>query len=287
MERSVSESDSADWLVFLPPSFWDSAGRFIRKRSILDTFRDVAWEFRRRLRELGNRAPYLAPTRQTWPLRGEERWTVATLLLIAILAGFNSLFDNPLVPRAIAKAPSALGMGQTWNMFSDPMRDDGTFRCNATLSDDSHVDLLDSAGVIARDKRQGGHWLATDRRWRKFLRNLSREDNLTQRAVFVEWLRREWDLKHPNRTVVSQTLSFELEFTMPPGESPKEGRVLYFIWDDGRVQNLSREEIDDQVRKIIVPSNASAPEQTRLDHLLGRQTHLKAPIAMNPLLFSD
>ncbi len=132
-------------------------------------------------------------------------------LFVQIVAGLFTLFvivqnvstiDSPWVARlrsrALAQITVRLQLDQRWYLFApQPRAVDSWFVFDGLLADGSHVDPLRPEMAVTFDKPALVSATFPSMRWRCSLRSIA-APNSPRLVKLAEYLKREWDAKHPN-----------------------------------------------------------------------------------------
>jgi hypothetical protein len=122
------------------------------------------------------------------------RTLVAALIFVAALA-FNLetlTGKNNIVPRGARGTLLALHLEQNWNMFTRPLAD-GWFVAKAREQDGHVVDVLTRGQPFTLDKPASVVAGFPSMRWRKYVTNLARPADRSERAPFARYLCRGWN----------------------------------------------------------------------------------------------
>ncbi len=117
-------------------------------------------------------------------------------------------------------------IGQQWNMFSpNPPKDDGWFVIPGVLRNGQEIDLFTGNTPPSYSKPELVSALYPRWRWRKYMRNLSNNDNQGYRMYYGKYLCRSWNDTHD---ASQQLMSFDMVFMkeITPPISSQTGEAL-------------------------------------------------------------
>lgn len=203
------------WIPFLPSDFWDRLGR---GRA---TFRAAA-----------DAGPC-----HRWMRNGVTQ-AFALLCLVYVML-WNLRTTNRerwerVFPMSLNPFGYALRIDQCWALFAPkPLTEDGWLVLEATLRDGSKVDLIRSGRPVSYEKPARISAEYRDCKWQKLEMNLYLAQFQKVREPFGQHLAAQWNsTQPPNRQVVSWTLNYMRELTLPLGFAVTPQKVE--LWRSGQ-----------------------------------------------------
>lgn len=238
----------AGWVLFLPPAFWDGrVARFVwstlaRRPWIAQQTGTIA------LSQM-NKSPAGGAPQSGFPIYAQHPMLFFLRLLLhvlrnsfgvargavcLVLLGFVIWYNaatlqkkfSDVMPRSVSQFAPPLVLGQKWDMFSRPTRDDGWFVASAKLADGREVDLLRGGAAVDAAKPADVAGMFPNHRWRKFYRQLVSDKYQHYREAVAQYLGRTWNERHQagDRAVTVELLYYR-EKTLPDPRQMKVVRV--------------------------------------------------------------
>jgi hypothetical protein len=127
-----------------------------------------------------------------------------------------------LMPRGWERVAIATGLWQKWNLFQNPMDDDGWYVVVAHLDDGRDIDLLRDGAPADWDSYRKPRSISSrfpNHRWRKYYRNILAESAARYREPLCRYLAASWQRQHPQD---GRIVSVELQYMQEMGEGPDE-----------------------------------------------------------------
>jgi len=204
------------WIPYLPGRLWDQLAYRLRNsplRRAYDTaFAPLIRAHEARVRKWVEKRKPLPEIDPSVPMQ-----VVAALILLFVIQwNVHAALGRKSPGQRFA---NAIRQDQHWGMFAPrPLVEDGWFVVVARLSDGSLVDLF--RGGKAADFTKPGYIPAGYRnaRWGKHWMNLWEARYAPYRHFMADWMARDWNASHPDRTVEIMTIWFCLEQSPLPGE---------------------------------------------------------------------
>ena len=207
------------WLQFLPSEFWEYVQRRWARanpawRLQLATIRD-------RFAALAHRLPTAdshifgvnaaGPRFRALVFRATE--VVALFFLVYVflwnLRSLNYARYLRVLPPSTDWIADATRLDQVWNMFAPPPQsNDGWFVIPAKLSNGVEVDLFRDGMPLTWQKPPLVVATSKGERWQKYMMNLTISSNVDHRAFYADYLRRDWDSRHPEFLHISSLQIF-------------------------------------------------------------------------------
>lgn len=215
------------WLPYLPGSFWDALGARVRASAPLRPLVGVA----DRVRAARERAVerWVAARKPLPQIAPSMPMQICAVFCLAFVLQWN--VANALGKRgALGTFATVVRQDQHWAMFAPrPMVDDGWYTMPALLSDGSKVDLFRDGAPLSADKPAYVPAGYANARWAKYYMNLWQQRYAPYRRYLIDWKRRAWNARHPDRQATAVSLIFNLQISPPPGgvKSPPKRVTLW------------------------------------------------------------
>ncbi|MEM8667795.1 MAG: HTTM domain-containing protein [Planctomycetota bacterium] len=199
------------WALFLPSSFWNSVR--IKRMFQIET-EDPARALE---------TPATQMTRFSLIRRRSVDVICLTLLLYALLwnvATLRSQQFGSIIPENLRWIGQATMLGQTWDMFSRPSKDNGWHKARARLADGSVIDVLRGGEPFEADLLESNWSYFPSSRSKYFFRRLGIMESLEPLGdPIAEYLRDDWNSQHSEsqRVVELTLLYYELPTSVEPG----------------------------------------------------------------------
>lgn len=213
------------WLCVLPPWFWDvllptlfkplrgffKATGIARGGDFVHSyFKAVGAEISDWILKHFHKRPL------RWKTTFIENLTAGFLIVYVALGSVYLVNPEwmPLMNQTTMKLGNALRINQPWNMFSQPLREDGWYVIEGGLLSGEKVDLARQGKPITWEKPEYVYKLYENDRWRKYMMNLWWKSNYKHRGYFADYLCRQWNESHQNlQKLVSIKIYYNLKKT--------------------------------------------------------------------------
>ena len=180
----------------------------------------------------------ITKTIQTKTINLETHWfwqgVALFCLLYVIMWNIRTLDFNyyeKYFPKHYNWLGQTLRIEQYWNMFAPyPLRDDGWYVIDGTLSDGQKFDVFNSKKTISFDKPDFVSKTYSGQRWRKYMMNIWFKKHAKHRLYYGKYLCRTFSEKHPNLPLLqSFKLYFVKEYTEENYQFGPPENIL--LWD--------------------------------------------------------
>jgi hypothetical protein len=217
------------WFVFIPSEFWSWLAAILPQR-----WRVVHGRFAEHIPTGWFARAETPAIRRRWYVEAIVGCLFIYLLLWNVRETDFKRWESRVLPRSWNAPARILGLDQNWSMFAPlPRTEDGWLVMEGTLRDGSTVNLWDFDEPLPWSKPALVSATYKTQRWRKYLDNLTIQNNAGHRMYFCEWLARRWNEQQSAgvsmREVHRVELSHRIEITPPPGQPipDPETRVLW------------------------------------------------------------
>lgn len=217
------------WLIFLPTPFWDWAEQ----------------KFRRKPSDRENSLPtqFIGATLASNLL-------VSTCLLYVIcwnLAPLPVPYFSKLAPESFRSFGVALKLNQRWSFFApNVLTRDGWYICDATLQDGTRRDLCrHSDEPVSFEKPADIRKTYTNKLWRQYLSHVFHHRRAHLATGYADWLRKEWNEKHPDNPVVDLKLYFMLQ----DSNYPEDGIEMVLVHPCENIDEQGRGTFEGDTRR--------------------------------------
>lgn len=159
------------WLPLLPTWFWE---KILPKKSLIDN------------------APISYASKV-------ENGIVATIIASVCMMNWSTTHPNwqsPELGRPLLEIAETLQLGQRWNMFSRPLRNDGWYVIEGKLLNGDSVDLFRNGAPLTFEKPKLVSALYPNQRWRKYMMNLWSKRFADYRKPLAKYLCQKWNSTH-------------------------------------------------------------------------------------------
>jgi hypothetical protein len=212
---------AAAWALFVPTWLWERIGR----RAVGGAVAVGAAE----------EAVIVSPASERQSSAGRGRIASAVLAVlvayVALLAAAGARPDDVRLPPAVTLPARLVGLGEHWNMFARPPRDDGWLVMAGRLADGRVVDAW-GMGPLDASKPASVSASFGNARWVKYLSQLNDRSFVHHRRLFAGYLCRRWNEAHAGpEAMAGLQLYFVLEPTLPGGGDGEPQPLL--IWQQG------------------------------------------------------
>lgn len=134
-------------------------------------------------------------------MRGDPVTGTIALVLIAYIFAWNIRSLNygaigQYYPKHFDVIGKVLNIGQTWNMFFIPLRDDGWFIVPGQLKNGSVVDLQHDKMTLSWERPSLVSDTYIDQRWRKYLLHLIETKSTVYVPYYAKYLCHHWNQSH-------------------------------------------------------------------------------------------
>lgn len=185
----------AAWLPFLPEAFWDTLGRWRRRRGVVSGTAGASASTESRLCSV-----FRHPAAPASPSGRPTVAVVAALLIYTAAWNLNEttgLIDQRLrLPVGWKSLAGITGLEQTWRMFAPfPMTNDGWFCMTGVLDNGEVVNLWQPDLPLPTRKPARVADTYINSRWRQYLISMMSERWNGQIDELAVWLRRRWNAK--------------------------------------------------------------------------------------------
>lgn len=184
----------AAFILFLPSAFWDWASKKIKIFEYKENY-NIYERKNRTYSKIIN--------------------LVALLFIIYILAwNIQGVSGKNTVPDNLNFIAIKTRTDQHWNMFSPfPLKEDGWYVIEGTLSDGNKIDLM-TGDPVTFTKPEHVASTYPHERWRKYLMNLWDRDFAHHRVPYLNYLCYDWNKDHEIK-LEHVRMTFMLEMSLP------------------------------------------------------------------------